>query len=86
VWLFSIVKSKKNLRDDMPMTAAFIDNLREAFGVEMINDSIKGGMAGDGSFYAKENGLEIGSRPRDIPGAAINANDLASSFVRKPKK
>jgi hypothetical protein len=70
----------------MPMTAAFIDSLREAFGVPMINASIKGGMAGDGSFYASENGLEIGSRPRDIPGAAINANDLASSFVRKAKK
>jgi len=70
----------------MPITAAFIDNMREAFGVAEINAAIKGGLAGEGSFYARENGIEIGSRPRDIPGTAINGHDLATSFVRKPKK
>jgi len=70
----------------MPMTAAFIDNLREAFGAEMINASIKGGLAGDGAFYAKENGIEIGSRPRELPGSAINGTELAQSFARKNKR
>lgn len=68
----------------MPTTAGFIDRMREAFGVEMINAAIKGGLAGDGSFYAKENGLEIGSRPAG--GQAVNGLDLAPSFAKKGKK
>ena len=55
--------------------------MREAFGVEMINAAIKGGLSGDGSFYAKENGLEIGSRPAG--GHAENGLDLAPSFAKK---
>lgn len=61
----------------MPETAQFIDRMREAFGAEMINQSIREGMAGEGSFYAKEAGVEIGSRPAELPGRAVSGGDLA---------
>lgn len=70
----------------MPVTAGFIDQMREAFGVEQINGAIKGGLAGEGSFYAKENGIEIGSRPREMPDKVINGTEFASSFARKVGK
>lgn len=64
----------------MPETAAFIDKMREAFGVEMINKSIRDGLAGEGSFYASENGREIGSRPREIAGKSVNGHDQARAL------
>ena len=80
------MKSKTSLREDMPYTAVFIDQMRDAFAVEMINSAIKGGLSGDGSFYAKENGIEIGSRPVEIAGRAVNGLDMAPSFAAKGKK
>ena len=63
----------------MPITAAWIDELRAAFGGEMINKSIKAGLAGEGGFYASENGTVVGSRPRDIAGRAVPGDELARS-------
>lgn len=53
--------SKKNMRTEMPGTAAFIDAMRDAFGADMINDQIRKGMRGEPTFYAKENGHELGT-------------------------
>ena len=54
--------SAMSLRAEMPQTAAFIDDLREAFGAEAINPQIKKGMAGlPGFFHAQENGREVGT-------------------------
>ena len=61
----------------MPSTTEFIDSLRDAFGAEAVNPSIKAGIAGEGTFYACENGQEIGSRPRQVPGSAVNGHDQA---------
>ena len=61
----------------MPGTTEFIDSMREAFGVEAVNPSIKGGLAGEGTFWAAENGVEIGSRPRAVVGAAGNGHAQA---------
>ena len=44
---------------------AFIDGMREAFGKDAIDAQIRLGIAGHGTFWASENGIEIGSRPRD---------------------
>jgi hypothetical protein len=52
-----------SLRDQMPKVTQFIDELREAFGKEMIDTQIRKGMQGEGCFYARENGIEVGSRP-----------------------
>lgn len=45
----------------MPETAAFVDAMRQAFGVDEINGQIRKGMAGDPVFWASENGHEIGT-------------------------
>jgi hypothetical protein len=51
-----------NLRKQMPHTAAFIDALREVFGADGINASIRAGLRGEPGFYARENDLEVGVR------------------------
>ena len=61
----------------MPVVTEFIDSVRDAFGTDAVNGSIKAGLAGDGSFYAKENGVEVGSRPRELQDRAVNGYDQA---------
>lgn len=51
----------KSLRDQMPGVASVVDELRQAFGVESINAQIKKAIAGERTFYACENGHEIGT-------------------------
>lgn len=51
-----------SLRETMPETAAFIDAMREAFGADQINASIKAGIDGQPTFYACENGVEVGTK------------------------
>lgn len=48
----------------MPQTAKWIDELREAFGKEEIDAQIRKGMKGEPTFWAKENGIEIGTKTR----------------------
>ena len=58
------MSSSGDLRDKMPQTAKWIDELREAFGKEEIDAQIRKGMKGEPTFWAKENGIEIGTRTR----------------------
>ncbi len=51
----------KDMRSEMPNVAAFIDELRAAFGVEMVNEQIRKGLKGEPTFYAQENGHELGT-------------------------
>lgn len=46
----------------MPSIAHWVDDMREAFGKEMIDAQIRKGMKGQATFYASENGHEIGSK------------------------
>ena len=48
----------------MPGVAEFVDAMRAAFGKDEIDAQIRLGMAGHGTFWARENGIEVGSRPR----------------------
>jgi len=64
------------LRASMPGVAALVDELREALGTEMVNAAIKSGMAGEGGFWAKENGVEVGSRPRVFPGKSFSLGEI----------
>jgi len=77
----SIENMKKNLRTEMPATAAIIDDLRAAFGAEVIEPAIRSGMAGVPLFYARENGREIGTRCAQR-GTEINS---AQMVIEKPK-
>lgn len=59
----------------MPLTAAFIDECREAFGAEMINGQIRLGMQGARTFHAAENGHEVGTRMpsfEESPGITLD--------------
>lgn len=54
-----------SLRDAMPSTAAFIDQLRQAFGAEMIDAQIRKSMKGEPDcFYAEEAGHRVGTPMR----------------------
>lgn len=66
----------KPLRQAMPETAAFIDAMREAFGPENINPSIKAGIDGQPTFWARENGQEIGTRFTPPPERTITMADV----------
>jgi hypothetical protein len=48
----------------MPEIAAFIADLRDAFG-EAVDEAIARGKAGQPGFYAVENGRTIGTKPVD---------------------
>lgn len=54
--------NKKPMRQAMPTVAGWIDGLRAAFGAEMIDAAIRAGIDGQPTFYAAENGIEIGTR------------------------
>lgn len=57
-------KPKGYLRDSMPTCAAFIDAMREAFGADQVDPSIRAGMRGEaGKFWAREGGHELGTPP-----------------------
>ena len=51
----------RNLRSEMPVVAAFIDEMRKAFGVDVVNQQIKRGMTGEQTFFATENGHTVGT-------------------------
>lgn len=61
-------KEKGYLREKMPDIADFIDRLRETFGEEQVNDTIRRGMAGEPVFYVegKVDGktVRIGTPPK----------------------
>jgi hypothetical protein len=52
----------RSLRSDMPLVTEFIDAVREAFGRQSVDAAIRAGLDGQPSFWASENGLEIGAR------------------------
>lgn len=70
---------KKTLRQAMPDITGFIDRLRDAFGPGLINPSIRSGIDGQPTFYARENGHEIGT---PIPYDAAKAVSLSDIDLR----
>lgn len=51
-----------SLRDEMPGTAAAIDDLRAAFGADVVDTAIRKGMNGEAGFFAQEaNGKTFGT-------------------------
>lgn len=54
-----------SLRETMPTVAGWIDDLRAAFGKELIDLQIRRGLKGEGTFYARENDVEVGSKPQE---------------------
>lgn len=75
-----------SLRQEMPQTTAWIDALRDAFGAPQINAAIKAGIDGAGTFYARENGREIGSRPAQDSAKTVSLADIVLGPMAQPKK
>lgn len=53
--------AKKDLRAEMPESAAFIDRMRAAFGKDMVDLQIRRALKGEPTFFAIENGVMIGA-------------------------
>ncbi len=52
-----------SLRDVMPTTAAWVDQLRQAFGAEMIDGQIRKAVKGEPDcFFAEEGGHTVGTQ------------------------
>ena len=67
------------MRDQMPKVTEFVDACREVFGANVVNSSIRDGMAGLPSFFAEEGGFSIGTKDRD-PAFSVTGNQLVSSL------
>jgi hypothetical protein len=53
--------AKGSLREQMPVTAAWIDEMRAAFGKESIDGQLRKAMKGEPVFFAQENGHTVGT-------------------------
>lgn len=52
-----------SMREAMPAVAAFIDGLRDAFGADQVDPSIRAGLRGEpNKFWASEAGVELGTQ------------------------
>jgi hypothetical protein len=72
--------SKGSLRDQMPEVTATIDNLRKAFGTEMIDGLIRKSLKQQPTFWASENGHEIGTRNTSAK-SIVGWDDRGISYV-----
>ena len=74
--------AEKPLRQAMPTVAAWIDELRAAFGAESINPAIRNGMAGGTQFFAQENGHTLGCEA--MPGGVeVGLRDMVVLPAKK---
>ena len=53
---------QRELKEKMPGVAAFIEQMVEMFGKEAIHSQIRKGLTGEPTFWASENGHEIGTK------------------------
>jgi hypothetical protein len=75
----------KNMRSDMPKTAAFIDSIRKAFGEDHVNSLLRRVMRGEQVFHATENGFEIGT-PLLEPNVVVSWDEKGVSQVTNMKE
>ena len=76
----------KPLRQTMPTVAGWIDELREAFGPDQINAAIRAGLDGQPTFYARENGQEVGTRFVPDPAKTVRLADCIVGPMNLPAK
>ncbi|MDE1184278.1 hypothetical protein [Paraburkholderia sp.] len=55
------MRVRKPVLHPMPEIAAFVANLKAAFGDAEIDDAIRRGKAGEPTFHASENGRSVGT-------------------------
>ena len=69
-----------NPKADMPVIAAWIDELRAALGKDMIDKAVRDGLK-NGGFWAIEQGFVIGTPPPDAIRAEQRRLDDASRLA-----
>jgi len=77
---------KKPMRQAMPTVAGWIDNLRAAFGADMIDAAIRAGIAGQHTFHAREGGHEVGTPIPYNPAAAVRLSDTGWAPLKPAKE
>jgi hypothetical protein len=55
------MRVRKPVSHPMPETAAFVADMKSAFGEHEIDEAIRRGKAGEPTFYASENGRSVGT-------------------------
>lgn len=75
-----------DLRDRMPKVAAFIDEMREVFGIEEVNALVRRGMRGEPTFWAGEGGIEIGTKSNDDPAKMASPTIVKLVEIAKGRK
>ena len=71
--------AKGSMREQMPVVAAWIDEMRTAFGAAHIDEVIKAGMRGQAVFYASENGHAVGTLA--LPGWRVLKDEKGDRTV-----
>lgn len=76
--------SRKNARTAMPLVTAWVNDLRGAFGTDLIDGLIaKATTEGLPTFYASENGYTVGVPLPALGGTEISAADMV---INPPEK
>lgn len=74
--------SKGSLREEMPVTAQIIDNMRAALGVDYFNAILVRAMNGEpGCFFSEENGRTFGTPFVKRAGAVRIGTDARGNRV-----
>lgn len=61
-----------SLREQMPLTAQLVDQLRLQHGKEFVDNQMRKAIKGDmRCFWARENGIEVGTRNTSITSSYI---------------
>lgn len=84
----------RNMRDDMPLTAKWVDARRAEFGREWVHDCVRRAIAGEaGWFYAIENGHVLGMPFGTMDAAlaqweqfAVLAGVEFAAFIARPQQ
>lgn len=74
----------KPLRQAMPTVAAWIDDLRAAFGKELIDLAIRAGIDGQQTFHARENGQQVGTPIAYDANKAVRLSDIIVGPMNQP--
>ena len=63
------MRARKPVSHPMPEIAAFVAQMKSAFGEPEIDEAIRRGKAGEPTFYAAENGHTVGTASRPAVSA-----------------
>lgn len=72
--------TNRSLRAEMPLVTEFIDAVRAVFGRQVVDSAIRSGLDGQPTFWAMENGLEIGT---PMPDTGLTLSQIVIGPLRQ---